>query len=138
MENPFKEGDRVVILRKGIEAEAVVKTTWQHEVQVRVQSNELLWRTVKTILRTLPPLSPAEPVSSPAAAASLPTETTTAGGAESGRDDESTGAVGADEADQQAEKEEEENQEPLVVVDLPSPKLGRKDRQKRSGSRGRK
>lgn len=58
MENPFKEGDRVVILRKEIEAEAVVRTTWQHEVQVRAQNGELLWRTVKTILRTLPPLPP--------------------------------------------------------------------------------
>ena len=54
MENPFKEGDRVVILRKGIEAEAVVRTTWRHEVQVRVQGGELIWRTAKTILRTLP------------------------------------------------------------------------------------
>ena len=51
MENPFKEGDRVKILRSGIELEAVVRTTWRHEVQVRVQSGELLWRTSKTISR---------------------------------------------------------------------------------------
>lgn len=48
MVNPFKPGDKVLILRKGIELEAVVRTTFNHEVQVRASDGELLWRTVKT------------------------------------------------------------------------------------------
>jgi hypothetical protein len=48
MENPFKSGDKVMIFRKGVEIEATVRTTWNHEVQVRTGDGELLWRTVKT------------------------------------------------------------------------------------------
>lgn len=48
MVNPFKPGDKVLIFRKGIEMEATVRSTWNHEVQVRVADGELLWRTVKT------------------------------------------------------------------------------------------
>lgn len=48
MINPFKPGDKVLIQRKGIEIEAVVRSTWNHEVQVRIADGELLWRTVKT------------------------------------------------------------------------------------------
>ena len=48
MVNPFKPGDKVSIQRKGVEHEAVVRTTFNHEVQVRVADGELLWRTVKT------------------------------------------------------------------------------------------
>lgn len=135
MENPFKEGDKVVILRKGIEAEAVVKTTWQHEVQVRVQSNELLWRTVKTILRTLPPLSPAESDSSPADAASLPQETTTAVGADSS-EERNEGIV--DTADTDPQITPDELPELLVVIDLPAPKSERAGGHKRTRSRRKK
>jgi hypothetical protein len=135
MENPFKQGDRVVILRKGIEAEAVVKTTWRHEVQVRVQSNELLWRTVKTILRTLPPLPPADPDSSPATAGSLLTETTTAGGADS-PEERNEDIVDAGEPDPQTTPDE--LPEPLVVIDLPGPKSERPGGQKRTRSRRKK
>lgn len=50
MHNPYKEGDAVLIQRKGVELEATVKQTWNHEVQVRVViDRELLWRSVKTI-----------------------------------------------------------------------------------------
>ncbi|MEO5914435.1 MAG: hypothetical protein ABIS50_09400 [Luteolibacter sp.] len=50
MENPYKADDKVLIQRKGSELEAVVRTTWKHEVQVRVVvDRELLWRTVKTV-----------------------------------------------------------------------------------------
>lgn len=35
-------------MRKGVELEATVRTTFNHEVQVRVADGELLWRTVKT------------------------------------------------------------------------------------------
>ncbi|MBB5036167.1 prolipoprotein diacylglyceryl transferase [Prosthecobacter dejongeii] len=48
MDNPFKPGDKVLIMRKGVELEATVRTTFNHEVQVRVADGELLWRTVKT------------------------------------------------------------------------------------------
>ena len=48
MDNPLKAGDKVLILRKGQELEATVRTTFNHEVQVRVADGELLWRTVKT------------------------------------------------------------------------------------------
>ncbi len=37
-----------MIFRKGVEIEATVRTTWNHEVQVRTIDGELLWRTVKT------------------------------------------------------------------------------------------
>ena len=37
-----------MIFRKGVEIEATVRTTWNHEVQVRTSDGELLWRTVKT------------------------------------------------------------------------------------------
>ena len=50
MENPYKAGDSVLIQRKGTELEATVRTTWNHEVQVRaIVDGELLWRTVKTV-----------------------------------------------------------------------------------------
>ena len=49
MVNPFKAGDKVLAMRQGVEIEAVVRTTWNHEVQVRAKSGELLWRTMKTI-----------------------------------------------------------------------------------------
>jgi hypothetical protein len=48
MVNPFKSGDKVMIFRKGVEIEATVRTTWNHEVQVKTGDGELLWRTVKT------------------------------------------------------------------------------------------
>lgn len=48
MVNPFNPGDKVLILRQGVELEATVRTTWNHEVQVRIADGELLWRTVKT------------------------------------------------------------------------------------------
>lgn len=116
-----------MILRKGIEAEAVVRTTWRHEVQVRVHSGELLWRTVKTILRTLPPASPEDPIPFPASAASPSSEAPAAVVADSPAD-------GNDQSAQQEEKEEE----PLVVIDLPAPKKDRKNGQKRTSSRRRK
>lgn len=135
MENPFKEGDRVMILRKGSEVEAVVKTTWQHEVQVRVQSGELLWRTVKTILRTLSLPCPEDPVPFPAAAAPLPTETTAAGGADSPEDrNEDT----VDVNDMNPQTARDELPEPLVVIDLPAPKSERAGGQKRIRSRRKK
>ena len=74
MENPYKADDRVLIQRKGSELEAVVRTTWKHEVQVRVVvDRELLWRTVKTVKsldRLDTPATPAivdkvEPVATP-------------------------------------------------------------------------
>ncbi len=49
MVNPFKAGDKVLAMRQGVEIEAVVRTTWNHEVQIRAKSGELLWRTMKTI-----------------------------------------------------------------------------------------
>jgi len=62
MVNPFKSGDKVLTLRKGIEIEATVRTTWNHEVQVRAADGELLWRTMKTIRSVAPPATdqPAE------------------------------------------------------------------------------
>ena len=48
MDNPFQPGDKVLILRKGVEMEATGRSTWNHEVQVRVADGELLWRTVNT------------------------------------------------------------------------------------------
>lgn len=54
MVNPYKSGDKVLILRKGIELEATVRTTWNHEVQVRASDGELLWRTVKTVRSATP------------------------------------------------------------------------------------
>lgn len=35
-------------MRREVELEATVRTTFNHEVQVRVTDGELLWRTVKT------------------------------------------------------------------------------------------
>lgn len=49
MANPFKSGDKVLTFRKGIEIEATVRTTWNHEVQVRTTDGDLIWRTMKTI-----------------------------------------------------------------------------------------
>lgn len=65
MANPFKPDDKVLTLRKGIEIEATVRTTWNHEVQVRTADGDLLWRTMKTIRRaggeeTLPPTAAPE------------------------------------------------------------------------------
>jgi hypothetical protein len=51
MENPFKPGDKVVAMRKGVEITAMVRTTWNHEVQIFTDTGELLWRTMKTVRR---------------------------------------------------------------------------------------
>lgn len=59
MANPFKPDDKVLILRKGLEIEATVRSTWNHEVQVRTADGDLLWRTVKTIRGVIPPDTPA-------------------------------------------------------------------------------
>ena len=64
MTNPFKQGDKVLTLRKGIEIEATVRTTWNHEVQVRTADGDLLWRTMKTI-RSLPALETDQPADAP-------------------------------------------------------------------------
>lgn len=53
----------MLILRKGVEMEATVRSTWNHEVQVRVADGELLWRTVNTarlIAQTVPETAPAD------------------------------------------------------------------------------
>lgn len=63
MVNPFQPGDKVLILRKGVEMEATVRSTWNHEVQVRVADGELLWRTVNTaklIAQAAPETAPAD------------------------------------------------------------------------------
>ena len=49
MVNPFKPGDKVLAMRKGVEITATVRTTWNHEVQIFSDTGELLWRTMKTI-----------------------------------------------------------------------------------------
>ena len=49
MVNPFKPGDKVLSMRKGVEITATVRTTWNHEVQIFSDTGELLWRTMKTI-----------------------------------------------------------------------------------------
>jgi len=49
MVNPFKPGDKVLAMRKGVEIAATVRTTWNHEVQIFSDTGELLWRTMKTI-----------------------------------------------------------------------------------------
>jgi hypothetical protein len=54
MANPFKPDDKVLTLRKGIEIEATVRTTWNHEVQVRTADGDLLWRTQKTVRSVTP------------------------------------------------------------------------------------
>ena len=64
MVNPFKPDDKVLILRKGIEIEATVRTTFNHEVQVRTAYGELLWRTVKTIWSVMAP-EPEQPADTP-------------------------------------------------------------------------
>lgn len=64
MVNPFKPDDKVLILRKGIEIEATVRTTFNHEVQVRTADGELLWRTVKTIRSVIAP-EPEQPADTP-------------------------------------------------------------------------
>lgn len=52
MVNPFKPGDKVVAMRKGVEITATVRNTWNHEVQIFSDTRELLWRTMKTIRMT--------------------------------------------------------------------------------------
>ena len=64
MVNPFKSGDKVLTLRKGIEIEATVRTIWKHEVQVRAADGELLWRTMKTI-RSVPVPPTDQPADTP-------------------------------------------------------------------------
>lgn len=56
MVNPFKPDDKVLILRKGIEIGATVRTIFNHEVQVRTEDGELLWRTMNTIRSVEPPV----------------------------------------------------------------------------------
>lgn len=60
MVNPFKPGDKVVAMRKGVEIDATVRTTWNLEVQIFTDTGELLWRTMKTI--RLAPVGESEPV----------------------------------------------------------------------------
>lgn len=69
----------MLILRKGVEMEATVRSTWNHEVQVRVADGELLWRTVKTarlIVQAVPETAPADqeapPSDTPPETPSLP------------------------------------------------------------------
>lgn len=65
MVNPFNPGDKVLILRQGVELEATVRTTFNHEVQVRVADGELLWRTVKTARLIVPAAVVTEPLIAP-------------------------------------------------------------------------
>lgn len=65
MVNPFKPGDKVLILRQGVELEATVRTTFNHEVQVRLADGELLWRTVKTARLIVSAAVVTEPVMTP-------------------------------------------------------------------------
>src|SRR5690348_3392845 len=65
MENPFKADQKVTTKIKGVEVEAVVRLTWQNEVQVRTADGKLLWRTVKTVRPVPTPATACEPAPSP-------------------------------------------------------------------------
>lgn len=127
MINLFKEGDRVLILRKGAQVEATVKTTWLHEVQVRVESGELLWRTVKTIIKTLPSISARDTITVPAASTSLLIGEQTADGADSSNKEGKANEEFV-ETDQQGNEEEQ----PLEPIFPSVKKKSRKTGPKRS------
>jgi hypothetical protein len=73
MENPFKPGDKVVAMRKGVEIAAMVRTTWNHEVQIFTDTGELLWRTMKTI-RMVPVGEPEMALGAPSGEQVVPEE----------------------------------------------------------------
>jgi hypothetical protein len=74
MVNPFKPGDKVLAMRKGVEITATVRTTWNHDVQIFSDTGELLWRTMKTI--RMVPDGESEPVTeAPSEEQTAPEET---------------------------------------------------------------
>ena len=65
MVNPFKAGDKVVTHLKGGEVEGIVRTTYAHEVQIRLADKDLIWRTMKKVRAAEGPLTASAPEAPP-------------------------------------------------------------------------
>lgn len=141
MANPFKPDDKVLTHRKGIEIQATVRTTWNHEVQVRTADGDLLWRTVKTVrslpapATNLPADTPQNPESHAEVTQAQPPEvvqmqgapaTVEPGTVEPGTVEPDTGEPGACETTNQAVDQPAEPESQLPAKGTPKPKKQRK------------
>ena len=71
--NPYKKGDKVKTICKGVEVEAKVTAVFKDEVQVKTPDGERRWRTVRTVTSTRTAGGPDNDASGATAAATVAT-----------------------------------------------------------------